>query len=484
MRIDSSGRVGIGTSSPSANLDVLVGADQRLLFTTLGTDPFIGAVNGANSAYKPLQLNGSDMKLMTGGSERMRIDSSGNVGIGTTSPQDKLHVNGTLRATDLYVTGGESYLCRTHATTNSSLSTLRLCAISTGDMTDGFGTGITFDAEDNSGTTQAQVAEINAVRAGADNVFNLELQTGDVARLTLGTSGAIFATGTSGTERMRIDASGNVLVGTTSTANNTDGIRLLNAGYISIAQDSNNVPCGFFNKITHDGNILEFQKNGSTVGSIGSAPGNRLFVGSGDTAVRFAGDLDTIVPWNGSTNALRDASIDLGEATGRFKDLYLSKRVYSGNPTNTAGNLFLHIDGDADGVSTGYKIRSGVGVSTGSSHIAFVNPNGIVGQIRTDGSATSYNTSSDERLKENIQDADDAGSKIDAIQVRQFDWRIDGTHESYGVVAQELAQVAPEAVSGNPESEEMMGVDYSKLVPTLIKEIQTLRNRVAQLENN
>ena len=182
--------------------------------------------------------------------------------------------------------------------------------------------------------------------------------------------------------------------------------------------------------------------------------------------------------------ALRNDIVSLGSASNSFKDLYLSKRVYSGNPSNTAGNLFLHIDGNADGVSTGYKIRSGVGVSTGSSHIAFVNPNGIVGQIRTDGSATSYNTSSDERLKENIQDADDAGSKIDAIQVRQFDWIIDGTHESYGVIAQELQSVAPEAVSGNPESEEMMGVDYSKLVPTLIKEIQSLRNRVAELENN
>ena len=175
--------------------------------------------------------------------------------------------------------------------------------------------------------------------------------------------------------------------------------------------------------------------------------------------------------------------MDIGLPNEAFKDLYLSGSAYLGTSANTAGNLFLHIDGDADGVSTGYKIRSGVGVSTGSSHIAFVNPNGIVGQIRTDGSSTSYNTSSDERLKENIQDADDAGSKIDAIQVRQFDWRIDGTHESYGVVAQELSQVAPEAVSGNPESEEMMGVDYSKLVPTLIKEIQSLRNRVAQLEN-
>ncbi len=90
---------------------------------------------------------------------------------------------------------------------------------------------------------------------------------------------------------------------------------------------------------------------------------------------------------------------------------------------------------------------------------------------------------SDQRLKENIADADDAGSKVDAIQVRKFDWKADGSHQDYGMIAQELMTVAPEAVSVPEDSEEIMGVDYSKLVPMLIKEIQSLRSRVAQLEN-
>jgi hypothetical protein len=100
----------------------------------------------------------------------------------------------------------------------------------------------------------------------------------------------------------------------------------------------------------------------------------------------------------------------------------------------------------------------------------------------TSGISTAYNTSSDARLKENIADAEDAGAKVDAIQVRQFDWKADGSHQDYGMMAQELLTVAPEAVSGDPESDDMMGVDYSKLVPMLVKEIQSLRARVAQLE--
>ena len=106
-----------------------------------------------------------------------------------------------------------------------------------------------------------------------------------------------------------------------------------------------------------------------------------------------------------------------------------------------------------------------------------------VGDIATTGTATAYNTSSDQRLKANITDANDAGDKIDAIKVRQYDWKADGSHQDYGMVAQELMTVAPEAVSGDPESDEMMGVDYSKLVPMMLKEIQSLRARVAALES-
>jgi hypothetical protein len=106
-----------------------------------------------------------------------------------------------------------------------------------------------------------------------------------------------------------------------------------------------------------------------------------------------------------------------------------------------------------------------------------------VGSISVTATTTAYNTSSDERLKENITDANDAGDKIDAIKVRQYDWKANGSHQDYGMVAQELLEVAPEAVAAPEDPEEMMGVDYSKLVPMLIKEIQSLRARVADLES-
>ena len=66
--------------------------------------------------------------------------------------------------------------------------------------------------------------------------------------------------------------------------------------------------------------------------------------------------------------------------------------------------------------------------------------------------------------------------------MRKFDWKADGSHQRYGFVAQELLEVAPEAVTNLLDPEEMMGVDYSKLVPMLVKEIQSLRARMAQME--
>jgi hypothetical protein len=96
-----------------------------------------------------------------------------------------------------------------------------------------------------------------------------------------------------------------------------------------------------------------------------------------------------------------------------------------------------------------------------------------VGSISITSSATAFNTSSDERLKENITDA--PAGNVDDIKVRSFDWKADGSHQDYGMVAQELEAVAPYAVTKGETEDDMWSVDYSKLVPMLIKEIQDLQ---------
>ena len=120
------------------------------------------------------------------------------------------------------------------------------------------------------------------------------------------------------------------------------------------------------------------------------------------------------------------------------------------------------------------------GTASGNPYANFYYSSTAIGSITQSGTtAVLYNVTSDQRLKENVVDAPEFGSVIDSIQVRSFDWKTDNTHQRAGFIAQELVTVAPEAVHQPADPEEMMAVDYSKLVPMLVKEIQSLRKRLA-----
>jgi len=115
------------------------------------------------------------------------------------------------------------------------------------------------------------------------------------------------------------------------------------------------------------------------------------------------------------------------------------------------------------------------------------NPTNTVGSITCTDGSTSYNTSSDRRLKKDIIPAADAGFIIDAIEIVSHGWKHSEGVVPFGVIAQDLHAVAPQAVHAGDDADEIesvWGVDYSKLVPMLIKEVQSLRARVAQLEGN
>jgi len=124
-------------------------------------------------------------------------------------------------------------------------------------------------------------------------------------------------------------------------------------------------------------------------------------------------------------------------------------------------------------------------------YILFQNSTGgTAGRIEHTGATTvSYTSGSDVRLKTNIVDAGSAKEKIEAIKIREFDW-ITGEHQKFGVIAQELIEVAPEAVCAARTENDYWGVDYSKLVPSLIKYVQeqqalitTLTARITALES-
>jgi hypothetical protein len=136
-------------------------------------------------------------------------------------------------------------------------------------------------------------------------------------------------------ERMRIDNGGNLLVGKTTTGTNIVGIQAQGSGFAGITRDGGTtLVC---NRKTSDGEIVQFQKDGSTVGRIGTE-GNDLAIGNDDAGIQFVNGNEHFRPFNMSTNAATDALMDIGSSSKRFKDLYLSGGVYLGG-TGSANYL-------------------------------------------------------------------------------------------------------------------------------------------------
>src|SRR3954468_3188413 len=127
---------------------------------------------------------------------------------------------------------------------------------------------------------------------------------------------------------------------------------------------------------------------------------------------------------------------------------------------DTSGNLLMGIaaapgaNNPANGVAvvgptaaTAILTGHASGSISGSYYATYSYNAAIIGSITQSGTtAVLYNTTSDQRLKENITNAMDAGTVLDSVQVRQFDWKADGSHQRFGFIAQELVMVVPEAV--------------------------------------
>jgi hypothetical protein len=167
---------------------------------------------------------------------------------------------------------------------------------------------------------------------------------------------------TAGSEAMRIDSSGNLLVGVTSTTipgigNTTNGVSIRSGGNNSIAVSRDGDVAGYFNRNTSDGDIVEFRKDGSTVGSIGTlnasefgiSSSNDLVLTQNTTTQRNLLFRDSFFGPFGSDNG----ALDLGRSGGKFRDLYLSGGVYLGG-TGSANKLDDYEEGTfAPTVSTG-----------------------------------------------------------------------------------------------------------------------------------
>jgi len=201
LRIDESGLVGIGTTDPSNQLHVVAQnspANTSAKFESLTNNSYINFVDPLGATF--IGNNGNETKFLqgAGASEAMRINSDGNVGIGTTDPATKLVVA-------------------------DAAPVLRLLSTSTVPATENLLQAIEFFQSDVSGG-QGVSAKISGIAANLSGAMNLAFSTGDAANLN---------------ERMRINAAGDVGIGTTSpgkrlevveTTNDTEVARFTNTG--------------------------------------------------------------------------------------------------------------------------------------------------------------------------------------------------------------------------------------------------------------
>jgi hypothetical protein len=477
MRLTSTG-LGIGTSSPSRKLEVngIFRQTDGTVQAEIGSGGGV-AFYGTNNNYPvAIQVNAV---------EQARFTSAGYLGIGTSSPLAPLHV---------YRSGGSSIRIDTDASTSSTQLNFAIAGVnkwslyrpnSSGDMrlfdnvntidvmtwqaggNVGIGTSSPATTLDVTNSVVGIAYPLNLTNPSATNngrgvgmkFTNGSGEIGDILGYYDGTDQTLIFTSTgttrfstNGNERMRIDTSGNLLVGTTSTI-------------------SGNGAYGTFGNSSSSGANRWAAYFGTNSSSSNPAPNFGLSIGwnysggGGESNIVYGTSL-------GSSSGLAFASSDGTTLTERMR-------------IDSSGNLLVGTTGTVYSTSNSIQVLSSgtaLNLSTsGTSATAvrfFTSTYTLAGYISTSGTTTLYLSASDSRLKENIADAESSSNLIDEIQVRQFDWKADGSHQRYGFIAQELVTIAPEAVYKPKDPEEIMAVDYSQLVPMLVKEIQSLRARL------
>jgi len=151
-----------------------------------------------------------------------------------------------------------------------------------------------------------------------------------------------------------------------------------------------------------------------------------------------------------------------------------------GTPDGTTyyGSGFIPVSTDK------VQLRMASSSTVAGSLLTFHNPNGTVGNITITGTSTAYNTSSDYRLKENVVPMEGALDRVDALKPSRFNFIADADKTVDGFLAHEVAEVVPEAISGEKDAVDeegnaiYQGIDQSKLVPLLVGAIQELKGLV------
>ena len=273
---------------------------------------------------------------------------------------------------------------------------------------------------------------------------------------------------------------------TTSSNNTAVGYQ---AGYSHVSSDGNNVFIGQLTGYSATNRRNTFIGAGSgynvTSGASNTILG-RYNGNQGGLDIRTSSNNIVLSDGDGNPRLWVDSSGNTRFGTGVSTTVGI--RVGGGNVSGTPGTNFWNMWPESNGTNA-VKVTSGVDNTAGRTHIWFVNPNGVVGGVTTSGSSTSFNTSSDYRLKENVVELTGATDRLKQLNPSRFNFIADADTTVDGFLAHEVQDIVPEAITGEKDAVDAdgnpvyQGIDQSKLVPLLVATIKELEARITALEN-
>ena len=457
VRVTSDGKMGLGTISPGGKVHIqqsaVTSAPSRNVALYLENNAnceilMVGnSVNDcqlrfgtSSSSFKgalEYQLDVNALLAYVNGSEKMRIDSAGDVGIQIADPGEKLDVNGKIRSH--------------HASDSRFL--LRVNDVNKG----GF-----------SATTDAGV-----VIYGASSTNPIRFQV-------------------SGGEKARIDTSGRLLVGTTSARTNVVGqtphvlLEKVNGSILSLINNQASA---------NDAQLLLGKTRGSSIGSNtvvqnGDAIGLIAFCGNDGSIFREGATIRGFIDGAPGSGDMPSRLVFSTTADGASSPTERMRISNGGQMSTFTSSGIGHRIGHASTGNDNNIIQAGKNASNISNMTTTF-------YVKTDGDVLNANNSytgiSDIRLKENIVDANSQWNDLKSLQVRNYNFKTQTGFQTYtqlGLIAQEVELVSPGLVSESPDQDgegndlgtTTKSVNYSVLYMKAVKALQEAMTRIETLE--